>query len=82
MIINQIDIIGVASFKTEGDTPVGADSDGPEACQAAPKRVKPKAGQVHMADLGGFIETGENALYLVNLIGLEMAALASLIEPS
>jgi hypothetical protein len=81
VIIHQIDIMGVAVLKPENYTPVGADRDDPKAGKFPLQGMKPEAGQIHRAHVTGFIEAGQNTLDLVYLIGPEMAAFASLIEP-
>jgi hypothetical protein len=81
MIVDQIDVMGVASIEVENDTPVGPDGHGPEAGQVALERMQPETGQVHLADLIRLIETRENALDLVDLIRPELAPIALLVQP-
>jgi hypothetical protein len=82
MVIHQIDILGVTGFETEDDPPVCTDGDGPEARQVAPEPMQPETGQIHVAHVAGFVQTSQNSLDLVHLIGPEMTPLASLVESS
>jgi hypothetical protein len=81
MVIHQIDIMGMTGLETEDDPPVGADNDSPEARQVSSELVQSETGQIHVAYRGGFVQTGQNALDLVHLIGPDIAAFPSLIEP-
>jgi hypothetical protein len=81
MIVDQIDVVGVAAIEAEDSTPVGSYGHSPEPGQVALERVQPETGQVHLADLVSFIETRENALDLVDLIRPELAPIAFLIQP-
>jgi hypothetical protein len=81
MVVDQIDIMGVAGIEAENDAPVGPDGHGPEPGQITLERMQPETGEIHLADLVGFIEARENALDLVHLVRPELASIASLVEP-
>src|SRR5207248_4996080 len=68
MIVEQINVAGVAAFEPKDDAPVSGDRYGPEACKVALERMQTKTRQVHIADLRSFFETRENPLDLSCMI--------------
>lgn len=81
MVVDQIDIMSVASIKAEDDTPIRSNSHSPEPGQVALERMQPETGQVHPADLVSLIETRENALNLFDLVRPDLAPIAFLVQP-
>ena len=71
MVVEQIDIEGIASLEAEDDAPVGGYVDRPKALQLALERVEPEAWGIHVghgrrdvqaaqdtADLGHMLQAG------------------------
>ena len=80
MVVDQVDVMGMAGIEAENDTPISSDSHSPKPGQIALERMQPEPRQVHLSDLIGLIETRENALNLVNLIRPELAPIALLVQ--
>jgi hypothetical protein len=57
MIVDQIDIMGVAVFQAKDDAPVGRNPNGPESMQISRQRMQAETRQVHVRRPGGDVET-------------------------
>jgi hypothetical protein len=53
VVIDQINVGGVAIIETENDPPVGAHRNGPKAFELAGERVEPEGWKIHVFDLSG-----------------------------
>jgi hypothetical protein len=81
VIVNQLDIIGLSVVKTENDSPVGSDSDGPNTLPVTLKRVQVKTGQSHVLNRGGFVELDQDGSNLIEQVGPNPTRVASFKEP-
>ena len=68
----------MAVFEAEHDAPVGSHRHGPEPCEFAPERVKPKTGEIHVVRAGGHVETGEDIAHGLAVIGTDPPPVAAL----
>ena len=68
MIVNVVNIVGVALLETEDDAPVRPDSNAPEVFKIALQAMQPEAGQVHVFRLAGSIEDGEDIFYFIDMV--------------
>ena len=75
MVIFQIQIVSVASLKTEGHAPIGPYRYGPGAFAAALERMQPKRGLVHILHVAGLVQRREDSPQTVNLIGFKLAGI-------
>jgi len=82
MIIDEIDIEGVAFLETEYDPPIAADGDAPEAFQIAAQAMQAEALDVHVVNRDGGIQAAEQADDLLDQIGPQLAAVVMLEEAS
>jgi hypothetical protein len=80
VIVNQLDIIGLSVVKTENDSPVGSDSDGPNTLPVTLKRVQVKTGQSHVLNRGGFVELDQDGSNFIEQIGSYPTRVASFKE--
>jgi len=82
MVIEQIDIGGVALLEAKNDPPVGANGDAPIAGEVASQRVQPPARQIKVARLRRLVETRQHARDLVGVLNIHLAAVVIFIEAS
>ncbi|GEM_PF-2048557 len=68
MVVDQINIIGVACLKPEYDAPVRPDSNTPEVFQIAFQPMGSKAWQVKVFGLSGAIQNGKDVFHLLSLV--------------
>lgn len=69
MIVDQIDIIGIAIVEPKDYAPVGPDSHTPESLQFSFKWMQCKAGEAHVFRSLRPIQNSENVFDLLNVIG-------------
>ena len=74
MIIEEIDIEGIAVLETENDPSVAADRDAPEALEIAAQAMQTHALDVHVVNRNGGIQAEEQAGYLIDQIGPQLAS--------
>lgn len=75
MIIFQIDVVGVAGIKSEGDSPVGSYGHGPAAFSAALQRVKPERWLVHVFGIGSLLQHGEDQTTPFDEVGSKLTTI-------
>jgi hypothetical protein len=73
VVIDQIDIRGVALLETENDAPVGTDGDAPITRELAFQRVQPKARQIELLRACRHIEPGQHARNLICMLRVHLA---------
>jgi hypothetical protein len=71
VIIDQINIAGVAFIKAKNDAPICPDCNAPEVFEIALQAMQFEAGQVHVLGPPGSIQNGEDILYFFNMLSLE-----------
>lgn len=76
MIIDEIDIEGVAVLEAEDQTPVAAHAHRPEATQLPCQRVQDEPRQVHVLDLRGPLQPGQDAPDALHLLRTDLARVA------
>jgi hypothetical protein len=59
MVVDQINIDGVASIEAKDDPPISRDGDRPEALQGALQRVQPQSREIHLSGHCCHIEAGK-----------------------
>jgi hypothetical protein len=80
MVVEQIEIEGIASLAAQDDAPVTGDLDGPEAVQLALERVEPEAGGIDIGHGRRSIQTAQDTPNLGHLVRPDAAAVALLEE--
>ncbi|HZA66292.1 MAG TPA: hypothetical protein VE592_05040, partial [Geminicoccaceae bacterium] len=80
MVVEQIDIEGIAILETEDDAPVRGDLDRKEAFQFALERVEPEAGGIHVGHSRRGVQPAQDTPNLGGLVGSDAAAVALLEE--
>ncbi len=81
MVVGQIDIVDVAGLKAERDSPVGGNPNTPEALHLTLEWVQAVAGSVQIFRADSSIETGQDLLDPLYLIGPQLALVVALEEP-
>ena len=69
MIVDQIDLTGIAILEPKHYAPVRPDSNTPESLQFSFKWMQGKAGKVHAFRSLGAVQNAENIFDLLNVIG-------------
>jgi hypothetical protein len=80
MVVEQIDIEGIAIFEAENDAPVGGYLNRPEAFQLALERVEPEAWGVHVSHSRRDVQAAQDAADLGHVLRPDTAAIALLEE--
>jgi hypothetical protein len=80
VVIQNIDIVGVAAVKPDDDTPIGLHSDAPITFPVSLERVEPKGRRSHVLDRLRLIQMGENRSHLVEKIGPDAPDVTMLVE--
>jgi hypothetical protein len=78
MIVDKIDIEGVALVETKNNPPVTADRDAPETFKIATQPVQAEARDVHIVDGPGGVQTAQQEDDLLHQIGSQFAAIVVL----
>jgi hypothetical protein len=60
VVVNVIDIPGIAGLEPKDDTPISADPHGMPASQVAVQRVQPPAGGIHILRLMSSLQRRQN----------------------
>jgi hypothetical protein len=81
VVVNQFNVKGVSSFKTENDAPVGSDGHGPQSLQISFERVQAIARNIQSLWSSRAIEIREDSFDSLQQIGPYPAAVAAFIEP-
>jgi len=55
-------------LEAKNDAPIRLRGDGPKPCQIPSQGMQSKTGQIHVANVSGLIQTGQNTFNLVDLI--------------
>ena len=75
MVIDQIDIVGVAGFKAKDHAPIPANRDAPESFQSPTQAMKAKSWQIQIAGVARPVENKEHAFEPFCLIGAHAAVI-------
>ena len=78
MVIDQINIVGIAFLESEDDAPVRPYGHAPKALEITFQGVEMKTGQVHVLRLSGKVQDGQDILDLLEMIGADGLGLAFL----
>jgi len=81
VVIEEIDIEGVAILEAENDSPVPAYSHGPKALQVTFEPVQAKTRNVERLGRFGCVERRENTLHFATQRGIDPARIAAFVEP-
>jgi hypothetical protein len=81
VIVDQVDVSGMAGLEAEDDAPVARDADGPIAFHISREGVKLEARKIHFLWIVGFVEAGKDTPDLVHPLRREALAIVSFIEP-
>jgi hypothetical protein len=79
MVINIVDHVSVPVLETENHAPVPRHLDGPVPFEAAFQGMQIRPGVIHIAYDGRGIQTIQNVLKLLSMLGLD-ALLRSIVE--
>jgi len=80
VVIDQLDVKSIISFKTEDNPPVGPDRHGPESSQAALQRVQTITRETESLRAGGGIKDGKDSFHRLQEVGPYPASVATFIE--
>ena len=80
MVIQIIDIDGVAALKTEDYSPVCPYSDSPKTSQLLGKRVQPESRDVHIRNRTCCIQTGKDIAQFLHVLRQYAARIIVLIK--
>ena len=80
MVIDQVNIRGIALFEAENDAPVGTDGDAPITRELAFQRVQPKARQIELLRACRHIEPGQHARDLICMLRVHLAPIVVFIK--
>jgi hypothetical protein len=80
VVVNQLHVKNVISFKTEDNSPISAHRYGPKSSQAAFQGVQPIAGEIQGLRAGGGIEDRKDSFYRLQEVGPYPASVAAFIE--
>jgi len=80
MVIGQLNVKGILSFKAENDAPIGPHSHGPKSLQAAFQRVQAIAGQIESLWRGRRIENRKYSFHRLKQVASYPASVAAFIE--
>lgn len=81
MIVDHVDVAGMAGLEAEGDAPVARDADGPKPFHISREGVKLEARKVHLLRFVGFVEAGKDTPDLIHPVRREAFAIVFFIEP-
>lgn len=81
MVVEKIDVKGVAFFEPKYDPPVAADCDAPETFQVAAEPVQSEALRIHVFYRARHIEAGQDTVDFVGEIGRQLAPVIALEQP-
>lgn len=80
MVIDIINIHGIALDEPENHSPVRANCHGPKSFQLALKRMKTEARQVHISWRGRSIKTRENIAQMLRVLAIDAPLVVVLIK--
>lgn len=81
VVVNQFDVDGIRSIKTENNAPICPDRDRPKPLQVAFKRMQTITWEIKRLRMSRPIETGKNILNSTYLIRPYPPLIAILIQP-
>jgi hypothetical protein len=70
VIVNQVDIAGMAILKAKDDTPIRPNSDTPEVLKISFEPVEPETRKVHVFGAGHTAENSEDVHHLLDILGV------------
>jgi hypothetical protein len=79
-LMDQVDVVRVAAFEPEDDSPVARHTDGPKALHVSREGVESKTWEVHLLRHVGFIETGQDARDLIHSGRGQASAVVLIVE--
>ena len=80
MVVDQVDVVGIAIFEAEDHPPVAGNRDAPVPLQSALQRVKPVAGQVEVRGLAGIVKVRQGERDAVRQVRIHSARIAALVH--
>jgi hypothetical protein len=80
MVVDQLNVKNIITFKAEHDSPIGPYRDGPKSSQAAFERMQPIPGEIQGLRGSGGIEDRKNPFHRVQEVGPYPASVAAFIE--
>jgi hypothetical protein len=80
VVIDQVDIKGIAILETESDAPVARNRHAPVASSVTPEPVKTIPGQIEITGYSRTIQMSQNALDASQLVGSNPTAVALVVE--
>jgi len=81
VVVDQFNIKGVCSFKTENDAPVGPYRDRPQPLHVTFERMQPITGNIQSLWRVGGVENREDSFNRLQQVGTYPAAVAAFLEP-
>ena len=81
MVIDEINVVHVASFKPKGDPPVASNRNTPQSSSVPSEWMQSVSGQIEIARLAGGIQVCQGESDPVQQVGRYPAGVVSLIEP-
>lgn len=81
VIVHQVDVVGVAILKSEGDPPVAGNRNAPRPTQVAPQGMQSLPRQINIARLAGGIEVCQGESDPVQQVCVYPAGVVPLMEP-
>jgi hypothetical protein len=81
VVIDQINIRGVALLKAKNNPPVGAYRDAPISGQVASQRMQAEAGQVELIRFRRLVEARQHAGDFVRMLRVQLAPVVVFIKP-
>ena len=81
MVVNQIDVAGLAGGKTENNSPVSRYAYRIDTPSVTTQFVQSEAGLSHMLDCPRGVQACQDATYLRELIGINAARIVSEVQP-
>ena len=82
MVIDEINVVHVTSFKPKGDPPVASNRNAPKSSSVPPEWMQSVSRQVEIARFVGGIQVRQGESDSVQLVCCYPAGVVSLIEPS
>ncbi len=81
VVVNQIDIAGIAGGKTENDSPVSRHAHCVNTPSVTAQFMQPEAGLSHVLDCPRSVKARQDATYLSEMAGIDTAGVVSEIQP-
>jgi hypothetical protein len=81
MVVDKVDINGIAVCEAKNNPPIPADHNRPESLAVLGHRMQPKSRRVHVGRIGGNIKARKHALHLGDKVRPDSAAIVALEQP-